>query len=108
MLQEPLTGLTLQQFLTMHCEAALLTRNINVDAVTAEVAKLSSQREVAAGHTLFTFGETPESFFLILKVWPAHGEMFKGLYSTWAAALDRCPHTAAAEMSTSRRGKEDG
>lgn len=68
MLQEPLTGLNLQQFLAMHCEAALLTRNINVDAVTAEVAKLSSQREVAAGHTLFTFGETPESFFLILKV----------------------------------------
>lgn len=67
-LQEPLTGLTLAQFLAMHCSEALLTRSIDVDAVTAEVSKLAVVREVAEGQQLFTFGEVPESFYLILKV----------------------------------------
>lgn len=67
-LQEPLTGLTLAQFLAMHCSEALLTRGIDVDAVTAEVSKLAVVREVAEGQQLFSFGEVPESFYLILKV----------------------------------------
>lgn len=67
-LQEPLTGLSLGQFLAMHCSEAMLTRSIDVDAVTAEVAKLAVIRGVPEGQALFSFGEVPESFFLILKV----------------------------------------
>jgi hypothetical protein len=67
-LQEPLTGLTLQQFLATHCQEALLTRSIDVDAVTAEVSKLGLVRHVPEGASLFSFGEVPESFFLILQV----------------------------------------
>lgn len=52
----------------MHCSEALLTRGIDVAAVTAEVSKLGVQRTVAEGEKLFSFGEVPESFFLILKV----------------------------------------
>jgi hypothetical protein len=74
-LQEPLTGLTLFQFLSMHCSEALLTRSIDVEAVTAEVSKLAVVREVAEGQQLFAFGEVPDSFFLILKVGPVLGRV---------------------------------
>lgn len=52
----------------MHCSEALLTRSIDVEAVTAEVSKLAVVRQVVEGQQLFTFGEVPDSFFLILKV----------------------------------------
>lgn len=37
-------------------------------AVTQEVTKLAAVREVPQGEALFSFGEVPDSFFLILKV----------------------------------------
>ena len=86
LLQEPLTGLSLQQFLAMHCQEALLTRGIDVGAVTAEVAKLAVQRHVAEGHTLFSFGEVPDSFFLMLQVC-----VYVQLGSE-SAGLNCCPH----------------
>lgn len=80
-LQEPLAGLTLSQFLSMHCSEALLTRSIDVEAVIAEVSKLAVVRQVAEGQQLFTFGEVPDSFFLILKVgfWGWEGGVGKGV-----------------------------
>jgi hypothetical protein len=38
-----------------------------VPAVTQEVTKLAAVREVPQGEALFSFGEVPDSFFLILK-----------------------------------------
>lgn len=72
LLDESLTGLSLQQFFTMHTSQALLTRQVDdVDLITQEVAKHSVERRLGPGHRLFSFGEAPDSFYLILKV-PAH------------------------------------
>jgi hypothetical protein len=68
LLKESLTGLTLQQFFDMHCSQALLTSGVNVGLITSEVAKLGLLRELPAGQRLFSFGDVPDSFFLILKV----------------------------------------
>uniref|UniRef100_A0A383VST7 STAS domain-containing protein n=1 Tax=Tetradesmus obliquus TaxID=3088 RepID=A0A383VST7_TETOB len=67
LLKESMTGLTLQQFFDMHCSQALLTSGVNVGVITAEVAKLGLLRTLPAGQRLFSFGDSPESFFLILK-----------------------------------------
>jgi hypothetical protein len=68
LLKESLTGLTLQQFFDMHCSQALLTSNVNVGVITSEVEKLGLVRHLPAGQRLFSFGDVPDSFFLILKV----------------------------------------
>jgi hypothetical protein len=68
LLKESLTGLSLQQFFDMHCSQALLTSNVNVGVITSEVEKLGLVRHLPAGQRLFSFGDVPDSFFLILKV----------------------------------------
>ncbi|KAF6261741.1 hypothetical protein COO60DRAFT_1699671 [Scenedesmus sp. NREL 46B-D3] len=67
LLKESLTGLTLQQFFDMHCSQALLTSGVNVGVITREVGKLGLLRQLPAGQRLFSFGDAPDSFFLILK-----------------------------------------
>jgi hypothetical protein len=67
LLKESLTGLTLEQFFDMHCSQALLTSGVNVQQITNEVAKLGVLRQLPAGQRLFSFGDCPDSFFLILK-----------------------------------------
>lgn len=68
LLQDSLTGLSLHQFFVMHCSQNLLTAGFDVEQITREVVKLGVERRIAAGQRLFTFGEVPDTFYLILKV----------------------------------------
>jgi len=73
LLDESLTGLSLQQFFAMHASQAMLARQSDdVDQITQEVAKHSVERRLGPGHRLFSFGEAPDSFYLILKVRKCH------------------------------------
>eukprot|EP00878_Enallax_costatus_P013193 GHUV01013790.1.p1 GENE.GHUV01013790.1~~GHUV01013790.1.p1 ORF type:complete len:1035 (+),score=287.38 GHUV01013790.1:628-3732(+) len=67
LLQDSLTGLTLHQFFSMHCSQALLTAGVDVEQIVAEVQKLGVERHIAPGQRLFSFGEVPETFYLILR-----------------------------------------
>jgi hypothetical protein len=40
---------------------------VNVGIITSEVEKLGLVRHLPAGQRLFSFGDVPDSFFLILK-----------------------------------------
>ncbi|KAF8062987.1 hypothetical protein HT031_003826 [Scenedesmus sp. PABB004] len=67
LLRQGLTGLDLRQFFEMHCSQALLTAGVDAARITAEVAKLGVPRSLSPGQRLFSFGEEPNSFYLILK-----------------------------------------
>ena len=70
MLQDSLSGMSLQQFFAMHCKEGLLTSQgvdaIDVSQIAAEVAKLGQQRRLVQGERLFSF-EFPESPGALLK-----------------------------------------
>lgn len=72
LLKDSLTGLSLQQFVAMHCGQLLLTSGVDVTSIVKEVEKLGVMRHVPAGQRLFSFGDMPDSFFLILKVGFGH------------------------------------
>jgi hypothetical protein len=68
LLREGLTGLTLRQFLAMHLAQCSAIPGADVDDITAELAARGTERRLPPGARVFSWGDQPDSFFLVLKV----------------------------------------
>lgn len=104
LLQDSLTGLTLHQFFSMHCSQALLTAGVDVDQIVQEVEKLGVEKLIGADQRLFTFGEQPDTFYLILRVSARLLELVtdSGMHSGFCTSQQMLGYSAAISYLDSR------